>query len=330
MKKQIISFGLIFIMVFAVVSFSQSVGAEEVLRAVTAWPEEITDNDGFFALQEKVNEMGEGVIRIEYVGGPEVFPTMEQINAVQNGVIDIVWLSAGYTVSNVPAANAIKLSRYTPQEARENGVYDLWEEIYNKQANAHLIGKGMTGVEFHIYTVEEIRSIGDFKGKSIRVTPSYKDFIKEMGGSPITMSPGDVYTALERGIADGYGWIEHGIGDWGWDELTNYVIDPGFYQVDTLGLMNLDRWNSLSDESKEIINKAAMEMEKEMVGHYEELYETDRQKLKEKGIEVVKFEGEEAEKYVDMAYKAVLNEVLRTAPEYGEKVEELLFKKYEE
>lgn len=330
MKKQIVSVGLILIMVFTFVGISQNAEAEEVLRAVTAWPEEITDNDGFFTLQEKVNEMGKGIVRIDYLGGPEVFPTMEQINAVQNGVIDIVWLSAGYTVSNAPAANAIKLSRYTPKEARKNGVYDLWEEIYNKQANAHLIGKGMTGVEFHIYTVEEIRSIADFEGKSIRVTPSYKDFIKEMGGSPITMSPGDVYTALERGIADGYGWIEHGIGDWGWDELTNYVIDPGFYQVDTLGLMNLDQWNSLSDEAKDVINRAALEMEKDMVNHYEELYEADRKKLKEKGIEVVTLEGEEAERYKNMAYEAVMNEVLRTSPEYGERVEDLLFEKYEE
>lgn len=330
MKKKKVSFIWILIAIFIFAGISQTAGAEEVLRAVTAWPQEITDNDGFFVLQEKVNEIGEGIVRIEYLGGPEVFPTMEQINAVQNGVIDIVWLSAGYTVSNAPAANAIKLSRYTPQEARNNGVYDLWEEIYNKQANAHLIGKGMTGVEFHIYTVEEIRSIKDFKGKSIRVTPSYKDFIKEMGGSPITMSPGDVYTALERGIADGYGWIEHGIGDWGWDELTNYVIDPGFYQVDTLGLMNLDKWNSLSDEAKDVINQAAVEMEKEMVEHYQKLYKEDRKKLKEKGVEVVTLEGDEADQYVDMAYEAVMNEVLRTAPEYGDRVKTMLFDNYEE
>lgn len=325
-KRGFVAMVLVLVMGLTLVGFTQTTRAGEiVLKAVLAWPKQIHDNDGFFALQEKVNEMGKGKVRIQLLGGPEVIPNTELINAVKAGTIDIAWLSAGYTVSNVPAANAIKLSRFTPWEARENGVYDLWNEIYEKQANAHLLGKGMPGVKFHLYTVKKINSLKDFKGLSIRVTPSYKDFVLSLKASPVTMAPGEVYTALERGIIDGYGWIEFGIADWGWEEHTKYVIDPGFYQVDTLGLINLDKWNSLPDDVKEILTKAAKEVEREMVGHYEELFKQDREKLKEYGIEVIELSEEEAKIYVDMAYEAVMNEVLRTSPEYGERIKKLLF-----
>ncbi len=42
-------------------------------------------------------------------------------------------------------------------------------------------------------------------------------------------APGEVYTALERGVVDGYGWPITGIFDLGWHEKTKYRVDPGFY-----------------------------------------------------------------------------------------------------
>lgn len=297
---------------------------EVVLKAVSAWPEKIQDNAGFLKLIEKVNEKGKGKVKIEYLGGPEVVPTNELINAVKGGTVDVGWLSAGYAVSNVPVANAIKLSKMTPEEERANGVYDLWNEIFEKQTNAHYLGKGMPGVEFHLYTTKEVKNLSDLKGKAIRVTASYKDFATALKASPVMIAPGEVYTALERGVADGYGWVNFGISDWGWESLTKAVIDPGFYQVDTLGLVNLDKWNSLPDDVKAIINEAMIEVEKEMPAYFEDLYKKDRELLASKGIKVVKLSDDEAKQYLDMAYEAVWNEVKKTAPDYADKVKTAL------
>lgn len=297
---------------------------EVVLKAVSAWPEKIQDNAGLKKLIEKVNEKGKGKVKIEWVGGPEVVATNELINAVKGGTVDIGWLAAAYTVSNVPVANAIKLSKMTPEEERANGVYDLWNEIFEKQTNAHYLGKGMPGVQFHLYTTKEVKKISDLKGKAIRVTASYKDFVAALGASPVMIAPGEVYTALERGVADGYGWVNFGISDWGWEALTKAVIDPGFYQVDTMGLVNLTKWNNLSDDVKKIINDAMIEVEKEMPAYYQDLYKKDRELLASKGIKVLKLSDDEAKQYLDMAYKSVWDEVLKTAPDYAQKVKTAL------
>ncbi|MEB3102588.1 TRAP transporter substrate-binding protein DctP [Ferviditalea candida] len=297
---------------------------EIVLKAVTAWPQKTADNAGLFALIEKVNVLGKGKVQIKYIGGPEVVPTMNQINAVKDGTIDIAWLSAGYTDSLVPAANAIKLSKLTPQEERDKGVTDLWNEIF-KQANARFIVRGSApDVHFHLYTVKPIKSLEDFKGVPIRVTAAYKDFVTALKAAPVATTPGEVYSALERKVVEGYGWPAYGIGDFGWDKLTKYVIDPGFYQVDCIGLMNLEKWNSLPKDVQDIFTQASIEVEKDMAQHFDQLAKDDRKKITGEGIQVITLDANTAKTYVDMAYKSVWDTVMKTDPANGPKIKQAL------
>ena len=46
------------------------------------------------------------------------------------------------------------------------------------------------------------------------------------------MAPGEVYTALERGVVDGYAWPLVGIFDLGWADKTKFRVDPGFYNIE--------------------------------------------------------------------------------------------------
>ena len=46
------------------------------------------------------------------------------------------------------------------------------------------------------------------------------------------MAPGEVFTGLERGVVDGYGWPLLGIFDFGWQEKTKYRLEPGFYAIE--------------------------------------------------------------------------------------------------
>ncbi|MGB9885647.1 MAG: TRAP transporter substrate-binding protein DctP [Moorellales bacterium] len=304
-----------------------SVQQEVVLKAVTAWPEKIKDNAGFFFIRDEVNKAGQGKVRIEYLGGPEVIPAMEQIKAVQSGAVDMAWLSAAYTVSVVPEANALKLSPFTPQEERQNGVYDFFNRIFQQKANAVYLGRGMPGVSFRLYTSVPIAHIGDFKGKPIRVTPNYRDFVQALGASPVTMDPGEVYSAMERGVVVGYGWPVFGISDWGWDAVTKYAVEPSFYQVDTIGLVNREKWNALSDEAKKLLTDTAVAMEGKMQEYFKELIAADGQKLAEKGIKVVQLPPDEAETYLKTAYEAVWKQVLQACPENGPEMQRLLTKK---
>src|SRR2546430_10274771 len=90
-------------------------------------------------------------------------------------------------------------------------------------------------------------------------TPLFRS--EAFGGTPITTAPGEVYTALERGVADGYGWPITGIFDLGWDKVTKFRMEPPFYSVEVNVLVNLDTWKGLSEPQRKLLNDAALWLE---------------------------------------------------------------------
>ena len=78
----------------------------------------------------------------------------------------------------------------------------------------------------------------------------YLQAIKGLGGNPVVIPPTEVYAALERNVVDGYCWPAVGIRDWGWQKHTQYVVDPGFYNVPNPLLINLKMWNQTASKAE--------------------------------------------------------------------------------
>ncbi|MEY8840075.1 TRAP transporter substrate-binding protein DctP, partial [Cribrihabitans sp. XS_ASV171] len=133
--------------------------------------------------------------------------------------------------------------------------------------------------------------------------PVYRALLEELGATPVRTAPGEVYTALERGAIDGYGWPVQGVLDLGWDEQTKYRIDPGFYQVDVNFLVNLDVWDNLSDEAKTVLEEAALWTEARNADNVA-VNEEEAAKQVEAGIEVITFDEETAKTYLETAQNA--------------------------
>ena len=135
-------------------------------------------------------------------------------------------------------------------EQRKNGTWAFINELHNQKLNAHYLARQFHNVPFHIYLNKKIDKL-DFTGLKIRVTPVYKDMVEALGGTTITTAPGEVYTALERGVVDGYGWPVTGIFDLGWEKVTKFRLEPAFYSVEVDVLVNLDVWKALERRAEE-------------------------------------------------------------------------------
>lgn len=188
-------------------------------------------------------------------------PPFEVGNAVKNGVVDIANSTGAFYTNLLPAADALKLSELTIQEQRENGAWAYINKLHNEKLNAYYLARTGDGVPFHLYLNKPL-SKPDLTGYTIRVTPIYRAFFAALGANLVQTAPGDVYTALERGVIDGYGWPILGIFDLGWQEKTKYRVDPGFYAVDVNFLVNLDTWNKkLNDKQRALLQRIAIEIE---------------------------------------------------------------------
>ena len=295
------------------------------LKVATAWAENGTYNDGFWKFHDKINAGNDVNLKLKWVGGPEAIPPFELIEALKNGVVDMVNLAGAYYVPQLPEVDALKLSKITPQQERENGFYDFMNQLHQEKVNAFYLGRSTPNIKYQLYMNKEINN-PDLKGFSIRVTPIYKALVEALGGAPVTIQPGEVYTALERGVVQGYGWPTIGISDFGWEEVTKYMINPGFYQVDVVILVNKDKWAKLSPEQQNYLKETMIGVEKEAAAHYGEKAVKDLAKNAEKGIKVIEFSPEDAKKYLDTAYEAGWRDVLKAAPENGPKLKEMIDK----
>ncbi len=328
-KRFVITFFVVFFVFAALVTPSGPAQAQPVtLKAVTAWPKTASEYKAFAtfvdAAEQMVAKKYPGELKIQYVGGPEAVKTPDQVQAAQRGMVDMVFTTNAYYVSLLPEVDALKLSVFTPAEERAKGAWAYVNQLHEKIGLYYLARLGL-GTQFHLYLKKPIKS-ADLKGFNIRVSPMYLQVIKGLGGNPVVIPPTEVYAALERNVVDGYCWPSVGIGDWGWQKQTKYVVDPGFYQVPNPLLMNLKTWNGLPKKLQDLLTEAAAESEKKVVADFEELAKKERPILLKEGIQVIDLPPAEKEKFLKVAYDEGWKDILAKSPQTGAKLKELLTK----
>lgn len=288
------------ILLAAAVCAAAPAAAEEVtLRGVSAFAAGTTFARPFEAFVDWVNENGEGVVQIDLVGGPEAVPPFELGNAVSTGVVDIANNTTAYYPTLLPTGDALHLATNTIQDQRANGCYEKIDRLHQEQMNVKFLARTGDHIAFHLYLREPIEG-PDLSGLTLRTTPVYRAMFEKLGATLVQTAPGEVYTALERGAIDGYGWPVQGVLDLGWDEQTGYRVDPGFYQVDVVFLVNLDVWNGLTDEQRAVLEEGAEWIEAKNAENVE-INEAEAERQAEAGIETITFEGADAELWLATA-----------------------------
>ncbi|MGA9892482.1 MAG: TRAP transporter substrate-binding protein DctP, partial [Xanthobacteraceae bacterium] len=242
--------GKLLLFIIAVLGHSGAATANEVtLRAISAFTEKTTYSSGIERFIDRVNAAGKGVVQINYIGGPKAMPPFEVGNALKNGVVDLANTTGAFYTNLMPEADAWKLTQRPMAELRKNGGYDLMAQLYEQKMNAILLARVVDNNPFHLYLNKLITS-PDLTGFKLRITPVYRDFFQALGATVVQTAPGELYTALDRGVVDGYGWPITGVFDLGWNEKTKYRVDPGFYSAEVSILVNKAAWDKLDDQQK--------------------------------------------------------------------------------
>jgi TRAP-type transport system periplasmic protein len=298
-----------------------------VLKAVTAFPKTHLNNDPVPAFVDAVNKRSQGKLRIDWLGGPEVFAAFDQVMALKAGTVDmILYYPFGYMKSVMPEADAKGLSELAEWEERKSGAFEVWSEVFEKRVNAKYLGRLHNNITFNVFCNKKIEHIADFKGLKVRVMPLYIPFMKSLGASPVTMPPTDIYTAVERGVVDGFMWPRVGMISWGLQEVTKYMVEPGVFQMEPATMINMDRWKKIPKDLQALILETVQEHE--YIGTARNYMILDKEeKVREKaGMKILKLPPADADAFVKAAYDNTWAEVLKTAPDYGPKLRKTMAK----
>jgi TRAP-type C4-dicarboxylate transport system substrate-binding protein len=281
---------------------SGAVGQEVTLKAAVFVPPSTTYGIPFKRFVDHVNESGKGVLQIRVVGGPEAVPADGQAQAVKSGVLDIASIPPSYYKSAMVEGDAQILSDMSVAEQRKSGAYGMLNQIAVERMNSlYLTTYGM-GVPFHLYVVKEmpLAKPDDLKGLRFRGQPNYNAIFKHYGIAGVNIAAPEVYTALERGVVQGYGWPLWGINDFGWDKLTKMRVDPGFYNVVVNILMNKAKYDSLSLAQRKVIDDAVAWFEADSVRYTNDTSKAALDLQEKAGIKAVNFGPEFKKIAVDL------------------------------
>jgi TRAP-type C4-dicarboxylate transport system substrate-binding protein len=296
---------------------------EATLRAVSAFQEGTIFSKPFEEFIAKVNEEGRGLVRIQFVGGPRAMPPFEMGNALRNGVVDMINSTAAFYENLMPEGAALKLTTRPWEEVRANGGWTFMNELHNAKVNAWYLARHGQGIPFHLYLNREIAG-PDLNGLSIRVSPVYRAFFAELGANLVNTAPGEVYTALERNVVQGYGWPAIGIFDLGWHERTRFRVDPGFYAVEVNVLVNLDRWRSMTDAQREFLTRMGAWLEERQRQVNPELVAAEYARQDQAGIRPIVFSDAQREAWVRQAREAGWAEIRRAMPDQHDRLRAFL------
>ena len=211
---------------------------------------------------EEVNEKTDGRVQVKIFPNGQLGSENENLEQLQAGVIAMTKVSAPGLATYNEAYNAFGLPYIF------NDTEDFYHVMDSQQMQDFFLSTGDDGFVTLTYYTSGARSFYTkdkasaprlTEGLKIRVQDmkSQTDMMNYLGGIPVAMSYGDVYTSLQTGIIDGTENNETALTTGKHGEVCKvYSVDQHAMIPDVL-IMSEKVWKQISPEDQEIILEAA-------------------------------------------------------------------------
>ena len=118
--------------------------------------------------------------------------------------------------------------------------------------------------------------------------------IRALGGEPVVLPVGEIYSALEKGVVDGACMPAAGMIANKHFEVAKYRMEPTFGSTNVLFVMNMGKWQRLSAEHKQMLLDAGAKTEIDAQKMGDEILKEEHAELAKVGVEVAKLPPEKA------------------------------------
>lgn len=288
--------------------------------------EGLTDPQGLYAtkFQEEIEKNSDHTVVIYPVGSlGESADAMEQTQA---GLLQFIDQSPGFTGAMIPEAEAFLVPYVQPTDPQEvrtffkegKAIREMFHDIY-REHGLELLSVFPEGEQV-VTTTKPFRTPEELEGMKIRTmsSPLLLATYTAFGASPIALPWGELVGALKTKMVDGQEnpviWIEA----YGLDELAPVLTYTGHAQYTTAVMANLDFYEGLGDEDKQLIQDASSVALDYILDLVVEMDEIGLNKIKETNPDAVinRLTDEERAIFIERA-KAVEQEFMDKAGDRG-------------
>ena len=190
------------------------------------------------------------------------------LRLLKTGAFDIMSVQVGMASRDDAFFEGIDLAGVAPDMDTLRDVVDAYREPFDKRLQERFNAKVLTLWPFGpqtIYCNADISGPSDFEGKKVRVfTPSMATLIDELGGTSVTLQFSEVYPALQRNVADCAITAPTAGNSAKWPEVTSHFVPLAVTGSVQGHFINLDKWESFSQEEQEALMAEFQRMEDAM------------------------------------------------------------------
>ena len=274
------------------------------------------------------NERFKGKIEIKFLGGQEIVPPRKAVTALRRGQFSVLHSPTAYYIGTVPEGYALQAANQGPTALRANGGWEILQEAYLKKAGAHLLawGENMTSYNTFLMKMPKFDKDGvpDLTGLKMRATGTYRPLFRALGATTINIKSSEIFTAVQRGTVDGFGWIDVALVPLGLHKVAKFRIQPGYYQSNTVVTIHADTWNKLAREKKDMLTDLAKTYETTSVHWMEKERSAEDKVVMAAGVKDLVLQGKAAARYLDIAHGEIWKE-LKERSEYHDRLRPLMY-----
>ncbi|MBM3485063.1 MAG: hypothetical protein FJX67_00290 [Alphaproteobacteria bacterium] len=289
----IIALGFVLSVLFGAVS---SADAQTKLRLLSSWNK--TNWPAYAAVdyyQKYVHEMSKGAIQIT-IFADDVVPPFQQLQPVSSGVFDMLFTHGVYHAGAKGIALVLDAIDHDPDKRRASGVWEFVSRYYQRHHNLRAVAiPAASNHGYHVFLREPLSPAGDWAGRKIRGTQSYHGVIRALGGSPVVLPPGEIYTALEKGVVEGAAWPAAGMLSMKHYEVAKFRVRPTFGTSNEPILINIAKWGTLTPAEQQVLLDAGLRLEREMPALGDAILKNEDVELAKLGVKDLQLSPEKAE-----------------------------------
>ena len=314
MKKRI---SIVWLIIGAIFFWTATAPAKPItLRFADQNPEQgwgVTAATG--PLLQKIEAATKGQVKIQPYYSQTLCKGKDAWNAAQVGITDMAWCFHGYWADMTPLTDVISLPGLPFNTAQEGSavlwrIYEKFPEI-QKEFDKVKVLLFYTSEPYSLNTrKKQVKSLEDLKGMKIRMTGGPPtEMMKALGGVPLLIPMPDNYISLQKGVMDGCSLPWEGLLSWRLYEVVDYTTVVPFPAVYFSVVMNLNKWNSLTEEvQNNIMSVCGLEGSK-FCGHnyFDRAKEKSIEKAKAEGFDLNIYElsKEERDRWMDVGVKPI-------------------------
>lgn len=247
-----------------------------VLRFSYFWPATSAFHKGAVEpWAKKIAEESDGRLKIELYPSSTLSKATATYDAAVKGTVDIGSQAQGYTSGRFPLTQITELPGLSSSATQMGCILQtLYENgtIASEYEDSHILFMYGLGPSALHTSDKPVKKPEDLKGLRIRRPSAVAgDLIESLGGAPVGMPAGDVYTSLQKGVIDGLSFPWEASKSFRVNEVTKYHTNMPLYTSSLVVNMNQAKYDSLPDDLKKVLdNNSGMEMAKKVGAIYKE------------------------------------------------------------